>query len=84
MSLVGPRPERPEFVTKFRQIPLYDLRHVIRPGLTGIAQLTGGYAATVEDKLRCDLLYVSCRSLHLDIKVLAQTFAALLRGFPCG
>jgi lipopolysaccharide/colanic/teichoic acid biosynthesis glycosyltransferase len=84
MSLVGPRPERPEFVTQFRQLPLYDLRHLIRPGLTGIAQLTGGYAATVEDKLRCDLLYVGSRSLRLDLMLLVQTVFDMLRGFPRG
>jgi Bacterial sugar transferase len=44
MSLVGPRPERPEFVAELRTLPDSDLRHLIRPGLTRIAQLTGGYA----------------------------------------
>ncbi|WP_237742632.1 sugar transferase [Actinopolymorpha alba] len=84
MSLVGPRPERPEFIEHFRRLPHYDLRHLIRPGLTGIAQLTGGYGATVEEKLRCDLLYVSCRSLRLDLRLLALTIRDLLRGFPRG
>ncbi|MGW5362330.1 sugar transferase [Actinopolymorpha pittospori] len=84
MSLVGPRPERPELIRTFDAIPHYDLRHLIRPGLTGIAQLTGGYGAGVEDKLRCDLLYVACRSLRLDLKLLGLTFRELLRGFPRG
>ena len=84
MSLVGPRPERPELIRTFDTIPYYDLRHLIRPGLTGIAQLTGGYGAGVEDKLRCDLLYVACRSLGLDLKLLGLTFRELLRGFPRG
>ncbi|MEU1752821.1 sugar transferase [Micromonospora matsumotoense] len=84
MSLVGPRPERPEFIAGFRGMPHYDLRHLIRPGLTGIAQLTGGYAATVEDKLRCDLLYLNCRSLRMDLTLLALTLLELLRGFPRG
>ncbi|MBE1612447.1 sugar transferase [Actinopolymorpha pittospori] len=84
MSLVGPRPERPELIRTFDSIPHYDLRHLIRPGLTGIAQLTGGYGAGVEDKLRCDLLYVACRSLRLDLKLLGLTFRELLRGFPRG
>ncbi|OWV11527.1 hypothetical protein B5D80_04355 [Micromonospora wenchangensis] len=84
MSLVGPRPERPEFIAEFRRMPHYDLRHLIRPGLTGIAQLTGGYAATVEDKLRCDLLYLNCRSLRMDLSLLALTLLELLRGFPRG
>ncbi|MDG4786349.1 sugar transferase [Micromonospora sp. WMMD1102] len=84
MSLVGPRPERPEFVASFRDLPHYELRHSIRPGLTGIAQLTGGYAATVEDKLRCDLLYLHCRSLRLDLLLVLLTIAELFRGFPRG
>ncbi|GAA5198578.1 hypothetical protein GCM10023322_72220 [Rugosimonospora acidiphila] len=85
MSLVGPRPERPEFIAEFRRaLPHYDLRHLTRPGLTGIAQLTGGYAATVEEKLRCDLLYVNCRSLRLDLSLLAMTMLDALRGFPRG
>ncbi|WP_428963031.1 sugar transferase [Micromonospora fluostatini] len=84
MSLVGPRPERPEFIAEFRRMPHYDLRHLVRPGLTGIAQLTGGYAATVEDKLRCDLLYLNCRSLRVDLTLLALTALELLRGFPRG
>ncbi|NLU78546.1 hypothetical protein HCA58_09165 [Micromonospora sp. HNM0581] len=84
MSLVGPRPERPEFIAEFRRLPHYDLRHLVRPGLTGLAQLTGGYAATVEEKLRCDLLYLNCRSLRIDLTLLALTARELLRGFPRG
>jgi lipopolysaccharide/colanic/teichoic acid biosynthesis glycosyltransferase len=85
MSLVGPRPERPEFVAELRvQLPDYDLRHLLRPGMTGIAQLTGGYAATAAEKLRCDLLYLHCRSLRFDLKLLVLTVIDLLRGFPRG
>jgi len=84
MSLVGPRPERPEFVDEFRRLPHYDLRHLIRPGLTGVAQLTGGYAATAEEKLRYDLLYLSQRSLRLDLTLLGLTLVDMLRGFPRG
>lgn len=84
MSLVGPRPERPEFIAGFERLPHYDLRHLIRPGLTGIAQLTGGYAATVEDKLRCDLLYLNCRSMRVDLTLLLLTVVELFRGFPRG
>jgi lipopolysaccharide/colanic/teichoic acid biosynthesis glycosyltransferase len=84
MSLVGPRPERPEFVAELRKLPDYDLRHLIRPGLTGIAQLTGGYAATAEEKLRCDLLYVNGRTLRSDLVLLALTVLELFRGFPRG
>ena len=84
MSLVGPRPERPEFVAELRNLPDYDLRHLIRPGLTGIAQLTGGYAATAEEKLRCDLLYLHGRTLRSDLLLLAMTVLELFRGFPRG
>jgi lipopolysaccharide/colanic/teichoic acid biosynthesis glycosyltransferase len=84
MSLVGPRPERPELVAEFRRVPGYDLRHVLRPGITGIAQLTGGYGASVSAKLRCDLLYVSCRSWWLDVKLILLTVRELFRGFPRG
>jgi lipopolysaccharide/colanic/teichoic acid biosynthesis glycosyltransferase len=84
MSLVGPRPERPEFVAELRSLPDYDLRHLIRPGLTGIAQLTGGYAATAEEKLRCDLLYLNARTLRSDLMLLALTVLELFRGFPRG
>ncbi|WP_187645504.1 sugar transferase [Streptomyces sp. TRM49041] len=84
MSLVGPRPERSELIATFRNVPHYDLRHLVRPGLTGIAQLTGGYGASVEEKLRCDLLYVGCHSPRLDLVLLARTLLDLLRGFPRG
>ena len=84
MSMVGPRPERPEFVSEFRSLPHYDLRHLIRPGLTGVAQLTGGYTATAEEKLRHDLLYLSYRSLRLDLTLLMLTLFDLVRGFPRG
>ncbi len=84
MSLVGPRPERPEFVAEFRRLTHYNLRHLIRPGLTGIAQLTDGYRATPQSKLRCDLLYLNCRSLRLDLTLLTLTLRDLLRGFPRG
>ncbi|MGP3924092.1 sugar transferase [Streptomyces sp. 8N616] len=84
MSLVGPRPERPEFIAEFRRLPHYDLRHLIRPGITGIAQLTDGYTASVKEKLRCDLLYVNSRSVRLDLRLLLLTLGDLVRGFPRG
>lgn len=84
MSLVGPRPERPEFAGNLSRLPGYELRHVLRPGITGIAQLTGGYGARVADKLRCDLLYVSCWSWWLDVRLILLTIRELLRGFPRG
>lgn len=84
MSLVGPRPERPEFVAELRQLPDYDLRHLIQPGITGIAQLTGGYTASAEEKLRCDLFYLHYRSLRSDLMLLLLTLLELVRGFPRG
>lgn len=87
MSLVGPRPERPVFVDQFRNlphIPHYDLRHLIPPGITGIGQLTGGYRASVEESLQCDLLYASSQSLCLDMKLVGLTLIDILRGFPRG
>ncbi|MEU4134441.1 sugar transferase [Streptomyces wuyuanensis] len=84
MSLVGPRPERPEFTVQFGHVPHYELRHQLRPGITGISQLTAGYAATAEEKLRCDLLYVNCLSLRLDIKIIMWTVADVLRRIPRG
>jgi sugar transferase (PEP-CTERM system associated) len=77
MSFVGPRPERPHFVDKLRQvIPYYDERHAVRPGITGWAQVKFGYASTIEDaerKLQFDLYYVKNMSLLLDLAILLET-----------
>lgn len=84
MSLVGPRPERPEFVEGLAQeIPFYNERHSVRPGITGWAQTSFAYAATVEDtrtKLEYDLYYVKNHSFFLDVLVLIQTFRVAMRG----
>jgi lipopolysaccharide/colanic/teichoic acid biosynthesis glycosyltransferase len=80
MSLVGPRPERPEFTRDFcEEYPHYDLRHAVRAGLTGYAQIHGwrGYTS-VEERLRHDLYYVRNWSLFLDLRVL---FTTLTRGW---
>lgn len=80
MSLVGPRPERPCFVRQFaEQTPLYSLRHEVRPGITGLAQIYGGYLTDARDKLRFDLIYLSHRSLWLDLKILFETARVVLR-----
>src|SRR5438874_6640227 len=77
MSLVGPRPERPEFVQELaKQIPLYKLRHVVKPGLTGWAQVRYTYTASVEDtmeKLQHDLFYIKNLSLRLDLFIIFET-----------
>lgn len=79
MSLVGPRPERPEFARRFeREYPLYRLRHVVKPGLTGLAQVLGSYDTAVEDKLRFDLLYVRNYSLLMDLQILLWTIKVVL------
>jgi exopolysaccharide biosynthesis polyprenyl glycosylphosphotransferase len=74
MSLVGPRPERPEFVRKFvAEIPEYRYRYLVRPGLTGLAQVRSSYSTTVHDKLRYDLSYLVNYSLLMDLKIVLET-----------
>ena len=84
MSLIGPRPERPMFVQDLRKvIPYYDLRHTVRPGITGWAQVNFRYGASVEDahiKLQYDLYYVKRLSFALDIRILRQTVRVILFG----
>lgn len=83
MSLIGPRPERPEFVNNLqKELPFYAIRHVISPGLTGWAQVMYPYANTVKEqgiKLRYDLYYIKSRGLFLDFKILIKTIATVLR-----
>jgi exopolysaccharide biosynthesis polyprenyl glycosylphosphotransferase len=80
MSLVGPRPERPHFVQRFReQIPGYEFRLAVKPGVTGLAQVFGRYSTTAERKLRFDLTYITKYSLLMDIRLLLSTIAVLLR-----
>ncbi|HEY9723556.1 MAG TPA: sugar transferase [Oscillatoriaceae cyanobacterium] len=85
MSLVGPRPERPEFVSMLSQaIPFYDRRHAVLPGVTGWAQVMFPYGASVEDakeKLQYDFYYVNNRSFYLDLKILFRTAFVMLRKF---
>ncbi len=82
MSMVGPRPERPSFVAQLReQIPFYDLRHTVKPGLTGWAQVRFSYGASIEDarrKHQFDLYYVKNNSLLLDLQVLIETVSVVL------
>ena len=84
MSLVGPRPERPFFVDQLtKEIPFYAVRHSVKPGVTGWAQVRYHYGATVEDsaeKLQYDLYYVKNHSLFLDIVVLFETIGVVLTG----
>jgi sugar transferase (PEP-CTERM system associated) len=82
MSFVGPRPERPEFVRWLKdEIPYYDLRHMIRPGITGWAQVRYKYGASLEEtrrKLEYDLYYVKHLSLGLDLLILFETIKTIL------
>ena len=84
MSLVGPRPERPEFVdTLNKEIPYYNLRHTVRPGITGWAQIRYKYGSSIEDakeKLRYDLFYIKNMSAGLDLLVFLQTIKIILLG----
>ncbi len=78
MSLVGPRPERIENVYEYaKKYPEFELRHRVKAGLTGFAQLYGKYNTTPEDKLHMDLIYIETYSLLLDIKLLILTFKIL-------
>lgn len=82
MSFVGPRPERPHFVQELsRQIPFYNCRHTVKPGITGWAQVRYRYGASVEDaieKLQYDLYYVKNNSIFLDLVILLQTAQVLV------
>ena len=84
MSMVGPRPERPVFVQELRGvIPYYDIRHTVRPGITGWAQTQFRYGASAEDshvKLQYDLYYVKYMSFGLDLRILIETIRVILRG----
>jgi sugar transferase (PEP-CTERM system associated) len=82
MSFVGPRPERPEFVEQLtQQIPFYGQRHVVRPGLTGWAQIRYTYGASVEDammKLQYDLFYIKNHSIALDLYIIFSTIKTVV------
>ena len=84
MSFVGPRPERPEFVKQLSEtIPYYDVRHSVKPGITGWAQLSYPYGASEQDaleKLQYDLYYVKNHSLVFDVLILLQTVEVILLG----
>ncbi len=84
MSVVGPRPERPAFVEELAEaIPNYRLRHIVRPGITGWAQVQYRYGASADDareKLRYDLYYIKHGGLFLDLQILIRTVGELMRG----
>ncbi|HEY7727455.1 MAG TPA: sugar transferase, partial [Candidatus Eisenbacteria bacterium] len=84
MSFVGPRPERPEFVEELtRAIPFYGQRHVVKPGVTGWAQVRYGYGNSVDDsmeKLQYDLFYIKNMSVALDIFIIFATVKTVVSG----
>ncbi|MFT5467173.1 MAG: exopolysaccharide biosynthesis polyprenyl glycosylphosphotransferase [Verrucomicrobiales bacterium] len=84
MAFIGPRPERPEFTEDLaQQIPFYAKRHMVKPGLTGWAQINYPYGACVEDarnKLKYDLFYVKHASLELDLHIIIRTVGAIMKG----
>jgi len=82
MAIIGPRPERPFFVEKIAEVmPFYETRHVIKPGLTGWAQVNYSYGDSIDDsliKLQYDLYYIKHRSLFMDINIIIKTFSTVL------
>jgi lipopolysaccharide/colanic/teichoic acid biosynthesis glycosyltransferase len=84
LEFVGPRPERPEFVEKLQaMIPYYALRHTVKPGITGWAQVMFHYGSTIDEakeKLQYDLFYIKNMSLKLDLLILFHTFKIVLLG----
>jgi exopolysaccharide biosynthesis polyprenyl glycosylphosphotransferase len=84
MSIVGPRPERPEFLDQLRDaVPFWTRRHLVKPGITGWAQVRRGYTADAEgtaDKLSYDLWYLRHRSLVIDLAVCVKTFSTIFTG----
>ena len=83
MSLIGPRPERPEFVDQLRKhVPHYDLRHLVAPGLTGWAQVMYQYTSSIDEaarKLEYDLYYIKNHSIQLDFAILIKTLILVVR-----
>ena len=82
MSIIGPRPERPKFVRDLeKKVPFYAIRHVVKPGLTGWAQVKFPYAGTLEEqekKLRYDLFYIKEQCILLDFKIIIRTITTVL------
>jgi lipopolysaccharide/colanic/teichoic acid biosynthesis glycosyltransferase len=83
MSIVGPRAERPELILEYqKEIPLYRARLLVKPGMTGWAQVNFGYSATIPQtvvKLEYDLYYIKHRSLLMDISIILRTITQVIR-----
>ena len=82
MAIIGPRPERPVFVKEIAGImPFYETRHIVKPGLTGWAQVNYSYGESIDDsliKLQYDLYYIKHRSVFLDINIMIKTISTVL------
>ena len=85
MALIGPRPEQKAFVEQFeKNIPFYNYRHIVKPGITGWAQVTHGYAATEDEtqvKVEHDFFYIKHFSFSLDVLIFFKTIHTMLTGF---
>ena len=80
MSIVGPRPEIPHFVEQFRdEVPLYMIRHMVKPGMTGLAQVSGYRGDTsIRGRIDCDIAYIENWTIWLDIRIILHTFTSLV------
>jgi lipopolysaccharide/colanic/teichoic acid biosynthesis glycosyltransferase len=82
MSIVGPRPERPEFVAELEErIPFYRVRHSVKPGMAGWGLVKHGYADSTEDaleKVQYDLYYIKHQSIYMDLLILAKTVGTMI------
>ena len=82
MAIIGPRPERPEFIEEFlKDIPDFNDRIKIKPGITGWAQVNGGYELTPKEKLEFDKYYIEHESLYLDTLILLKTIQVVFTGY---
>jgi len=81
MSIVGPRPERPFFTAKFKkEIKGFENRLLVKPGLTGLAQVSGGYDISPKEKLQYDLAYIQNLTFSLEVKIILKTFKVIFTG----
>ena len=82
MSVIGPRPERPVFVKELSEkVPFYEIRHIVKPGVTGWAQVNANYGTSSDDaleKLQYDLYYIKHRSFFLDINIVIKTLSTII------
>ena len=80
MSIVGPRPEIPHFVEQFRdEVPLYMIRHMVKPGMTGLAQVSGYRGDTsIRGRIDCDIAYIENWTIWVDIRIILRTFTSLI------